>query len=461
MERALARQGTADVWSGSACATSGWCGCRSGDREPTADGSALRGGRRRHQHRAAARGRRGGRAHRADRRNKSYMARMGRASAARAASTTKARRGRRRRRAASCETRACSARDEIGAIATLGGTRGGQRRRARRGGAADAAASRSRSSTRTRRPGSRSSARSGVEEPWEGEIGVVDVGGGSTEIVVGSVADGITWSRSFRLGSGRLSDAFLEHDPPRPFELGRARRLIEETMPPPDEVPTGRTRRGRGVGLEPAPPGGLAARPGQPRPGAAPAQRAALEADRTPVRHRSGARPYPPGRRAGAGGRVAAAGVSALVDPRGHPRGCGARPAGRALALSSRLTEPEVPMAKAQPVPIEADEPFAGAARRVLAVRTRGVPRLRPGRPRRPRRHRAAARPARRRAPAARGARGVRRRVPEEAARRTAARHQARRRRARRGPRPRRADRAARDVPERASGEDPAPGWPR
>ena len=79
---------------------------------------------------------------------------------------------------------------------------------------------------------------SAVEEPWEGEIGVVDVGGGSTEIVVGSVADGITWSRSFRLGSGRLSDAFLEHDPPRPFELGRARRLIEETMPPPDEVPT-------------------------------------------------------------------------------------------------------------------------------------------------------------------------------------------------------------------------------
>ncbi len=30
-----------------------------------------------------------------------------------------------------------------------------------------------------------------LDEPWEGEVGVVDVGGGSTEIVVGSAADGV------------------------------------------------------------------------------------------------------------------------------------------------------------------------------------------------------------------------------------------------------------------------------
>ena len=63
-----------------------------------------------------------------------------------------------------------------------------------------------------------------LDEPQAGEIGVVDVGGGSTEIVVGSAADGVDWSRSFQLGSGRLTDRFIEHDPPLPSELARSAR---------------------------------------------------------------------------------------------------------------------------------------------------------------------------------------------------------------------------------------------
>jgi exopolyphosphatase/guanosine-5'-triphosphate,3'-diphosphate pyrophosphatase len=76
-----------------------------------------------------------------------------------------------------------------------------------------------------------------LDEPWEGEVGVVDVGGGSTEVVVGSIGNGIHFSQSYRLGSGRLTDLCIEHDPPRPFELERVRRIIDETLPPVGEIP--------------------------------------------------------------------------------------------------------------------------------------------------------------------------------------------------------------------------------
>lgn len=76
-----------------------------------------------------------------------------------------------------------------------------------------------------------------LDEPPTGDVGVVDVGGGSTEVVIG--ADGVVfWSHSFRLGSGRLSDRYIRHDPPRPFELERIREKIDATLPSRDEVPT-------------------------------------------------------------------------------------------------------------------------------------------------------------------------------------------------------------------------------
>ena len=53
----------------------------------------------------------------------------------------------------------------------------------------------------------------------EGAVGVVDVGGGSTEIAVGTAAEGVSWWASFRLGSGHLADEYLRSDPPTAAEL--------------------------------------------------------------------------------------------------------------------------------------------------------------------------------------------------------------------------------------------------
>ena len=55
--------------------------------------------------------------------------------------------------------------------------------------------------------------------PLDGTVGVVDVGGGSTELAIGTVPEGATWSESFRLGSGLLTDAYLRSDPPAVAEL--------------------------------------------------------------------------------------------------------------------------------------------------------------------------------------------------------------------------------------------------
>jgi exopolyphosphatase/guanosine-5'-triphosphate,3'-diphosphate pyrophosphatase len=59
-----------------------------------------------------------------------------------------------------------------------------------------------------------------------GEVGVVDVGGGSTEIVVGTLADGVEWAESFRVGSGFLADSYLRSDPPALDELDKLRRHV-------------------------------------------------------------------------------------------------------------------------------------------------------------------------------------------------------------------------------------------
>jgi exopolyphosphatase / guanosine-5'-triphosphate,3'-diphosphate pyrophosphatase len=56
-----------------------------------------------------------------------------------------------------------------------------------------------------------------------GLVGVVDVGGGSTEIAVGTVAHGVQWCASFRVGSGFLADYYLHSDPPSVVELRAVR----------------------------------------------------------------------------------------------------------------------------------------------------------------------------------------------------------------------------------------------
>jgi exopolyphosphatase/guanosine-5'-triphosphate,3'-diphosphate pyrophosphatase len=56
-----------------------------------------------------------------------------------------------------------------------------------------------------------------------GDVAVVDVGGGSTEVAVGTTAGGVVWSSSFLVGSGVLADRYLSTDPPSLAELRAAR----------------------------------------------------------------------------------------------------------------------------------------------------------------------------------------------------------------------------------------------
>lgn len=72
--------------------------------------------------------------------------------------------------------------------------------------------------------------------PLEGLVAVADVGGGSTEIAVGTVAGGVQWSCSIAVGSSTLTDDHLHSDPPAPGELDAARdrawSIVEGLDPP-------------------------------------------------------------------------------------------------------------------------------------------------------------------------------------------------------------------------------------
>jgi exopolyphosphatase/guanosine-5'-triphosphate,3'-diphosphate pyrophosphatase len=65
-----------------------------------------------------------------------------------------------------------------------------------------------------------------LADPPPGLLGVVDVGGGSTELVVGTWAGGVTWSVSLPTGSSVATEADLPTDPPSPAELARLRRKL-------------------------------------------------------------------------------------------------------------------------------------------------------------------------------------------------------------------------------------------
>ena len=76
--------------------------------------------------------------------------------------------------------------------------------------------------------------------PVEGEVAVVDVGGGSSELALGSVAGGVHWSSSFRVGSGFLAEHYLRSDPPSVEELHAVREhvagVFEGLEPPPCDL---------------------------------------------------------------------------------------------------------------------------------------------------------------------------------------------------------------------------------
>lgn len=57
-------------------------------------------------------------------------------------------------------------------------------------------------------------------------IAVVDIGGGSTEIILGRGAE-MQWRHSYDVGSVRLTERHLRQDPPTPDELDSLKRAIE------------------------------------------------------------------------------------------------------------------------------------------------------------------------------------------------------------------------------------------
>jgi exopolyphosphatase / guanosine-5'-triphosphate,3'-diphosphate pyrophosphatase len=64
--------------------------------------------------------------------------------------------------------------------------------------------------------------------PVDGTVGVVDVGGGSTEIILGTVRDGAQQVRSWPVGSGMLAEELIASDPPSPAEIRKTRDRIDD-----------------------------------------------------------------------------------------------------------------------------------------------------------------------------------------------------------------------------------------
>ena len=82
-------------------------------------------------------------------------------------------------------------------------------------------------------PGSREAALSfsGASIDFSGErLMVVDVGGGSTEVVMGVGGAEPSCAHSFNVGCRRVTEKFLASDPPALEELARARAWIREQM---------------------------------------------------------------------------------------------------------------------------------------------------------------------------------------------------------------------------------------
>ncbi|HEV3310278.1 MAG TPA: hypothetical protein VG815_07155 [Chloroflexota bacterium] len=58
---------------------------------------------------------------------------------------------------------------------------------------------------------------------------VCDMGGGSCELIYASGSD-IEWARSLQIGSGRLSERFIHHDPPTNEEQRSVEQAVESTL---------------------------------------------------------------------------------------------------------------------------------------------------------------------------------------------------------------------------------------
>jgi len=67
-----------------------------------------------------------------------------------------------------------------------------------------------------------------LSHPVEGKVAVVDVGGGSSEAIYGTMSDGVTEVKSFKIGSGSLTEDYLESDPPSAAEIRGLRDQISD-----------------------------------------------------------------------------------------------------------------------------------------------------------------------------------------------------------------------------------------
>lgn len=73
----------------------------------------------------------------------------------------------------------------------------------------------------------------GASSDFPGEnLLVVDIGGGSTEVVAGHFGEDPVASHSFNIGCRRVTERFFRDDPPTPDQMDAARQWIRETMAP-------------------------------------------------------------------------------------------------------------------------------------------------------------------------------------------------------------------------------------
>lgn len=62
------------------------------------------------------------------------------------------------------------------------------------------------------------------------DLMVVDIGGGSTEMVVGRAGQEPAWAHSFDIGCRRVTEKFIRTDPPASDELDRAREWVAQQL---------------------------------------------------------------------------------------------------------------------------------------------------------------------------------------------------------------------------------------
>ncbi len=73
----------------------------------------------------------------------------------------------------------------------------------------------------------------GASSDFPGEnLLVVDIGGGSTEVVAGRFGEDPVASHSFNIGCRRVTERFFRDDPPTPDQMDAACQWIRETMAP-------------------------------------------------------------------------------------------------------------------------------------------------------------------------------------------------------------------------------------